>query len=68
MVNLVFFVVMVVGIVLAEVLFPLQGIRGGGGDDSILNDTKCLNDTPGERLVDTLTRVAYITGANWVHA
>jgi len=49
-VNLVFFVVMVVGIVLAEVLFPLEGIRGGGGDDAILNDTKCLNDTPGERL------------------
>ena len=53
MVNLVFFVVMVVGIVLAEVFFPLEGIRGG--DDAILNDTRCLNDTAGKRLVHSFS-------------
>lgn len=43
-VNLGFLVVMVVGVVLGEVLFPLQGVRGRGVP--LENDTRCINETP----------------------
>ena len=36
---------MVVGIVLGEVYFPLEGVRGSGV--TFANDTRCLNETAG---------------------
>ena len=48
-----FFVVMVAGIVLAEVFFPMQGVRGS--DNLMINRTGCFNESPGERPVAPLT-------------
>ena len=40
---------MVAGIVLGEVLFPLEGFRGNGR--AISNDTVCLNNIEGTTIV-----------------
>ena len=40
--NIVFFVIMILGIVLGEVLFPLEGLRGR--NTSLNNDTRCIDD------------------------
>ena len=52
--NVLFFVVMITGIVLAEVFFPKQGVRGE--DNLMINRTGCFNESPGERPV-ALARV-----------
>ena len=44
--NIGFLVVMVIGIVLGEVFFPLEGVRGRG--IPLMNDTACTNVTTGE--------------------
>ncbi len=44
-VNLFFLVVLVVGVVLGEVYFPLEGVRGR--ELPLRNDTDCLNNTAG---------------------
>ena len=43
--NLFFLLVMMLGIVLGEVLYPLEGVRGNGV--TIANDTACLSNTGG---------------------
>ena len=45
-VNLGFLLVMVVSVVLGEVYFPLEGVRGRGV--SLMNDTKCDENMAGK--------------------
>ena len=43
--NLLFLIIMLVSIILGEVFFPLEGVRGEG--ISFINDTNCINHTAG---------------------
>jgi hypothetical protein len=43
--NISFFLVMVLGVVLGEVLFPLEGLRGR--NTSLNNDTTCTEEFEG---------------------
>ena len=43
--NVLFLLVMVAGILLGELLYPLEGVRGNRV--SFINDSACLNQTAG---------------------
>lgn len=45
LVNLIFLVVMIIGIIVGEVQYPLEGVRGG--PITIANDSQCLGEKEG---------------------
>ena len=45
-INAVFLVILIVGVVLGEIYFPNEGIRGRGV--SLMNDTNCIENIPGK--------------------
>ena len=44
--NAGFLIVMIIGVVLGEVYFPLEGVRGRGV--ALFNDTNCMNEMAGK--------------------
>lgn len=66
--NIIFFLIMILGIVLGEVLFPLEGLRGR--NTSLNNDTTCTEKFEGcitVRIIRAVGVFGFLGGlSNWI--